>query len=211
MKDWTGNKTSTITTSGFHNNSKHDREQHDFYATNPLALEELLKREKFENVWECACGMGHLAEVLKKHKILGKASDLIDRGYGEQIDFLKTEIVWNGDIITNPPYSKSTAFIYKSLEILKENRRVAMLFPQRYLSSKTRFKLFTKYPPEKVYAFSGRISCALNGDFNLHSNSAVDYLWIIWRKGYKGETILRWIGEEETDTNQLKLFKGEKL
>ena len=87
-KDWKGNKTSSITTSGFHNNSLHDREENDFYATNPIALEKLLEKEKFENVWECACGKGHLSEVLKKYNIHGKSSDLVDRGYGEGGGFL---------------------------------------------------------------------------------------------------------------------------
>ena len=63
MKDWSGNKTSTITTSGFHNNSVHDRDSNDFYATDPIALEKLLKYETFNNVWECACGDGNLSEV----------------------------------------------------------------------------------------------------------------------------------------------------
>ncbi len=193
MKDWTGNKTSTITTSGFHNNSEHDREINDFYATSPIALEKLLEYESFDNVWECACGKGHLSEVLLDKGILGKESDLIDRGCGEVIDFLNHDIDWNGDIITNPPYKKSTEFVYKAIETLKESKRVAMFFPQRYLSSKTRYRLFTKYPPQIVYAFSGRVSCALNGNFGIHSNSAVDYLWIIWQKGFQGETKLKWI------------------
>ena len=192
-KDWTGNKTSTITTSGFHNNSKHDREEHDFYATGPLALEKLLKYEKFDNVWECACGKGHLSEVLKNNNILGKQTDLIYRGCGEILDFLNHNVDWSGDIITNPPYKTATEFVYKALETLKNDRKLAMIFPQRYLSSKRRYKLFTEHPPLFVYAFSGRVSCALNGNFMAHSNSAVDYLWIVWKKGFIGETILRWI------------------
>lgn len=193
MKDWTGNKTATITTSGFHNNSKHQREENDFYATSPVALEKLLQKEDFDNVWECACGVGNLSEVLKEKGIHGKSSDLINRNYGEIVDFLNEDINWEGDIITNPPYKTSTDFVYKALSILKNGRKLAMIFPQRYLSSKTRYKLFTQFPPKIVYAFSGRVACALNNDFSLHSNSAVDYLWIIWEKGYEGETILRWI------------------
>ncbi len=192
-KDWTGNKTATITTSGFHNNSDHDRETNDFYATSPIALEKLLEKETFINVWECACGTGNLSEVLKAKGIHGKSSDLVDRGYGEVIDFLNNDIDWQGDIITNPPYKTSTEFVYRSLSILKDSRKLAMFFPQRYLSSKRRYKLFTEYPPKVVYAFSGRVSCALNNNFNLHSNSAVDYLWIVWEKGFKGYTILKWI------------------
>jgi hypothetical protein len=59
---------------------------------------------KLENVWECACGQGHLAKVLDKKGLLGKASDLIDRGYGEVgIDFYNYRDTWSGDILTNPP------------------------------------------------------------------------------------------------------------
>jgi len=193
-KDWIGNKASTIRTSGFHNKkSKYERSSNDFYATDPIALEKLLERESFSNVWEAASGMGHLSKVLEQKGILGKKSDLIKRGDEEQIDFLHHNVNWQGDIITNPPYRLSTEFVYKAIETLKENRRVAMIFPQRYLSSKRRYKLFMQYPPQVVYAFSGGVSCALNGDFKAHPNSAVDYLWIIWQKGYKGETKLRWI------------------
>ena len=52
-------------------NPKAERQQEDFYATDPKALElflDKLKQDKIYlfNVWECACGQGHLAEVLKK-------------------------------------------------------------------------------------------------------------------------------------------------
>ncbi len=34
----------------------------------------------------------------------------------------------------------------------------------------------------------------MNGDFKTYKfNGAVAYAWYIWEKGYKGETILRWI------------------
>ena len=53
----------------------------------------LLKLESFENVWECACGEGHLSEVLKKNNIHGRSSDLINRGYSDELfDFLKLPI-----------------------------------------------------------------------------------------------------------------------
>lgn len=53
-KDWTGNKKSTFSTLGASNHSDNDREINDFYATDPKALELLLKLESFNNVWECA-------------------------------------------------------------------------------------------------------------------------------------------------------------
>ena len=57
-KDWTGKATDFVQTSGFANARKHDRQQHDYYATDPRALECLLEQEEFSNVWECAAGGG---------------------------------------------------------------------------------------------------------------------------------------------------------
>ena len=49
MKDWTGNKVSVINTNGYANNRKHKRQKHDFYATEPKAVELLLDLEDFTN------------------------------------------------------------------------------------------------------------------------------------------------------------------
>ena len=68
QKDWTGNKNSIFTTLGASNHAKEERQKHDYYATEPKAMELLLAEEKFSNViWECACGEGHLSKVLEKH------------------------------------------------------------------------------------------------------------------------------------------------
>lgn len=98
------------------------REENDYYATDPKAMTELLKYESFnKNVWECACGEGNLSEVLKAEGYNVFSTDLIDRGYQDEIlDFLKNERKFNGDIITNPPFKHTTEFILKSLEAIPE-------------------------------------------------------------------------------------------
>ena len=68
-KDWTGNTQSVMATLNASNHSEKERSKNDYYATPPLAVESLLEKEKFINVWECACGEGHISEVLKKHNI----------------------------------------------------------------------------------------------------------------------------------------------
>jgi len=37
--------------------------------------------------------------------------------------------------------------------------------------------------------------CAKNGDFESKKKegSAVAYAWYVWEKGYKGETVIKWI------------------
>ena len=82
-KDWTGNKNSIYKTLGASNHTDKERQVNDYYATEPKAMEILLEVETFnKDIWECACGEGHLSEVLIKygHNVL--STDLIDRGYG---------------------------------------------------------------------------------------------------------------------------------
>lgn len=194
-KDWTGNKKSVYVTLGSSNHTEEEREKYDFYATDPKALELLLKLEKFENVWECACGKGHLSEVLKKYNIHGKSSDIIDRGYGEVVDFLSIDTTdWNGDIITNPPFIYAMEFTKKALEIIPEGKRVAMFLRIQFLEGKERKELFKVCPPKLIYVASGRLNCAKNGNFDKYGKEggAACYAWFIWEKGFKGDSIIRW-------------------
>ena len=114
-KDWTGNQTSIYKTLGASSHSEKDREENDFYATEPKAIDLLCAVEKF-NEWilEPACGQGHLSKRLIENGYQVYSSDLIDRGYGIQYDFFETSS-WYGDIITNPPYKFAKEFIEKVL------------------------------------------------------------------------------------------------
>ena len=197
VKDWTGNKNSTFTCLGASNHSATERETHDFYATEPKALELLLDIEKFDPfVWECACGKGHLSEVLKSRGYIVYSTDLIDRGYGVGgVDFLQTTSPFDGDVITNPPYKFAQQFVEHALELIPDGRRVAMFLKLTFLESQNRRKLFDKYPPEYIYVSSKRLQCALGGDFEKYkagANTAVAYGWFIWRKGFTGEPRVRW-------------------
>lgn len=193
-KDWTGNQVAYVVTNGFANNNKHEREQDDYYATEPKATELLLKLDTFENVWEVACGGGHMADVLLNNGILGRASDKYFRGYepAEVRDFLDYHWGWDGDIITNPPYKYANQFIENALSNLKDGRKLALFLPIRYLEGKARKQLFAMYPPYKIWVSSGRLKCAIGGDFNNMKGSAVSYAWFVWHKGYEGETKLGW-------------------
>ena len=185
---------------GASNHSVHEREIHDYYATDPRALELLLDVETFSHhVWECACGSGHLCEVLKKHGYDVKYSDLIDRGYEgtEIVDFLSitnTDIAGDvpRDIITNPPYKRGKEFVMHALEISDPGVKIAMFLKVQFLEGKARRELFDKYPPKTIYVSSSRLNCAKNGDFNVLESSAVAYAWFIWEKGYTGDTIVKW-------------------
>ena len=106
MSDWIGNNKSIYVCNGASNHSQEERQMDDYYATEPKALELLLEIERFNPiVWECACGEGHLSKVLSERGYTVVSTDLVDRGYGTGgVDFMKISAIFDGDIITNPPY-----------------------------------------------------------------------------------------------------------
>ena len=180
---------------GASNHADHEREKDDFYATDPIATIKLCELEKFNtDIWEPACGMGHMSKVLAQHGYRVRSSDIVNRGYGDEIaDFLALDnIQWHGDIVTNPPYKHANAFVEKALQIVQEGSKVAMFLKLTFLEGKARKELFRKYPPQTVYVASSRIKCALNGDFNIGGSSVTAYAWFVWQKGYKGDTIIKW-------------------
>ena len=129
-KDWVGNAKSVFTCNGSSNHSEEERQVNDYYATEPRAVELLLEKEKFSNnIWECACGGGHMSEVLKKNGYCVYSSDLIDRHYQGTVvqDFLKSNGLNTMDIITNPPYKYAKEFAEHALDISAEGVKIAML------------------------------------------------------------------------------------
>ena len=182
-------------TLGASNHVKGKREENDYYATEPIAGHLLLEVEpELNNIWECACGEGHLAKVFDSYGKLGKATDLINRGYGSVEDFLFNTIPYhNGDIVTNPPFKYAQEFVENALARVDEGRKVCMFLKVLFLESKSRKELFTKYPPKVIYISSSRINCAKGGDFEKYTTKAIAYAWYVWVKGYQGETVVRWI------------------
>lgn len=180
---------------GASNHSLVERQTEDYYATDHKAVELLLEvMPELNNIWECACGEGHLAKVFDNAGKLARATDLINRGYGDIEDFLlNKELYHNGDIVTNPPYKHAQQFVEHALSLVDTGRYVCMFLKVLFLEGKARKKLFNQYPPKTVYISSSRINCAKNGDFNSYTSSAIAYAWFVWQKGFTGETVVKWI------------------
>lgn len=198
-KDWIGNAKSVFVCNGASNHTEEERQNEDYYATEPKATQLLLDKVKFSNViWECACGGGHMSDVLKQNGYAVYSTDLVDRGYEDTIvlDFLKFNTLNNLDIITNPPYKYAKEFVEHALDISNYGVKVAMFLKLTFLEGKARKKLFEKYPPKAVYVSSSRLQCAKNGDFEKYGKgvgTAVAYAWYVWEKGFNGKTIIEWI------------------
>lgn len=201
MADWTGNSNSIFKTLGASNHTDKEREQNDFYATDPVAIDLLTKKVELpKQVLEPACGSGCLSIRLEGLGHDVKSFDIVNRGFGMERDFFSiTEPPFSGDyaIVTNPPYKFALPFVLHSLELVPDGGLVCMFLKTTFAEGKGRYKdLFRKYPPLKVLQCVERVLCAKNGDFaamRAGGGSAVAYAWWVWQKGYKGQTTLDWV------------------
>ena len=184
-------------TLGASNHTASERAENDFYATEPKAADLLLDLFPFsKRIWECACGAGHLSKAFERrgHEVV--STDLYDRGYGTpDVDFLQCTELFDGDIITNPPYKSAQQFAEKALELVPEGHHVAMFLKLTFMEGQKRKDFFQRNPPKVVFVSSSRLQCAKNGDFQglaASGGSAVAYGWYVWEKGFDGDTALKW-------------------
>jgi hypothetical protein len=118
----------------------HEREPDDLYETPTWVTQVLLNWINFQRVWEPACGRGMIAKELARVGIDVAATDLREYGYGASgIDFLTCTDETSRDIVTNPPYSKSDAFVRKALKLTEKHQGVvAMLMRAEWDSALAR-------------------------------------------------------------------------
>lgn len=185
-----------FSTLGASNHVADERAANDYYATDPRAVEMLLQMETFAPViWEPACGEGHISKVLQAHGYEVISTDLIYRGFGdpEPLNFLEETLDgFEGDIITNPPYSVGLQFVERALESVRPGGKVAMFLKVQFLEGKRRGEFFKKSPPRSVYISHSRLACYKNGDLTTNPESAIAYAWYVWEKGFTGDPVIKW-------------------
>ncbi len=98
-----------------------------------------------------------------------------------------------GDIMTNPPFKVASGFVKKGLELLQKDRYLILLLRIQFAESKRRKNLYGSLC--RIYVHSERIYCAKGGDFEKikDGGSGMMYAWFVWKKGYKGETVIKWL------------------
>lgn len=178
----------------------------DYYATNPKAVEMLLNAHTFDGlrILEPCVGAGHIARVLKEAfpDAYYTFIDAVDRGYPDTkiVDFLKWEDN-NGyydTIITNPPYSLASEFIYHCYDKLQYGGQLAMFLKIQFLEGIKREELFRTLPPKYIYVFKKRM-CVFNNGLEFNPKTGKQWettfcnAWYVWEKGIKSEPIIRWI------------------
>lgn len=178
-------------------NKTNNRQTEDYYATEPAAADLLIAAEPglSKNIWECACGEGHLAKRFAECGFAVCGSDLVNRDYGVRHNFfdaVRAPFFGCGyDIVTNPPYKDAERFVAHGCDILSPGHLLCLFLKIQFLESVARDDLLNRYPPARIHVCRERIKCAKNGDFSAVKSSPTCYAWFVWQKGFHdGKTII---------------------
>lgn len=166
----------------------------DFFPTGPwitrTLFERVFKRLRIgtiENVWEPACGEGHMAEVMREYIPNVYATDIHDYGHGDATcDFLgdwvpafREDPDW---IITNPPYNGRTLeFVLRALNIAQSG--VAIFTATQWIAEGVdRYqRLYRERPPTLIAFFSERAPLH-KGRWEPQGRTQTAYCWVVWIK-----------------------------
>lgn len=191
------NRKSVFSCIGASNHSKYEREANDYYSTDESAITLLHKHNLLDRdvpYWESAVGGGRLARELKRlgYNVV-KETDLFDRGYGDSgVDFFKCQEVFQGNIITNPPYSFINDWIVHSIN-LASNKSYIFCRIQTIETINRYERIFKNNPPVYICPFVKRINCYRNDDTSF-KQSAVCYAWFIWDNQVDNQdTKVKWL------------------
>ena len=159
---------------------KNKRRELDFYPTPSEATQALINTGLIPkgNLWEPACGEGHMADVFKRNGYNVVSSD-INTTYGYVKNFLETEMPFpDCSIVTNPPFNISQDFIEHCGEL--NSPCFAMLLKSQYWHSKKRIALFEKYPPAYIFALTWRLDFCFG---ERGGAPTMECIWCVWIKG----------------------------
>jgi len=193
----TRNDVSVFKNIGASSHSSYEREKNDYYSTDESAITLLHNHgllDKDQPYWETAVGGGRLAKELKRlgYNVV-KETDKYDRGYGDSgVDFFRVHEVFEGNTITNPPYSYINDWILHSLKVT--SNKVYIFCRIQTIETIGRYKkIFKDDPPVYICPFVKRIQCYRNDDLSLNG-SAVCYSWFIWdNQDNSKETKVKWL------------------
>lgn len=151
----------------------------DWFVEPDWAVHGLFDMVEFQGpIWDPACGGGTIPRVAIARGYDARGTDLIDRGYGDQQDFLTGYLPPAGDIICNPPFTLVEPFLRRALA--SALYRVAFLLRLSWMEGRRRRWVWDETPLAEILPFAGRVSMPPGGSGIKAQGGAVAFAWFVW-------------------------------
>lgn len=184
--------------------SGYERTLNDHYVEPGWIVDALLDAEPFEGtIYDPACGGGNIPLRCRARGMESVGSDLVDRGFGETIDFFLVN-EQHDNIICNPPFSLAQKFVEHALE--RTSKKVAIIQRLAFAEGQKRRLFFESTPISRILV-SSRRACMPPGvgfkegqeaEWGALPNQpgrggAIAYAWFIWTRHHKGPPTFGWL------------------
>jgi hypothetical protein len=169
-----------------------EREENEHYVEPSWVSSRLLDEEKFDGpIDDPCCGFGTIPLNAIARGLEATAGDIVYRGFSCDVtDFLESG--WaRVNIICNPPLNIADKFALHALEVA--TRKVAIVFPVAHLNA-AHWLIGT--PLETVWLMTPRPSMPpghVIASGKKPGGGKMDYCWLVWRKGFDGTPVLKWL------------------
>src|SRR5215469_9845072 len=173
----------------------------DLYETPPVAVHALLRVEKLPHrLWEPACGLGNIVNVLRAagHEVL--ASDLVD--YGNPTHFYRRDFLMEKlprgceGIVTNAPFKLVEHFVAHAIDLCP---LVIMLLRLAFFEAGAgptkkaalRRYVLDEHPPARIHVFRLRLPMMHRAEWaGRKANSGMAFASWIWDRSHSGPTVI---------------------
>lgn len=168
----------------------------DEYDTDPVAVHALMRVEKLPPlIWECACGRGNIAAVLRAAGHQVECTDINDRGCPGywRYNFLTQRSMPRdrfGAVLTNPPYASAERFISIGL---RHAPLVIMLLRLAFYESDGRSYLLDapRSKLARVHVFANRLPMMHRASWEgKKASSAMPFAWYVFDRNHTGPTTI---------------------
>ncbi|MDE2471887.1 MAG: hypothetical protein KGL35_24965 [Bradyrhizobium sp.] len=177
-----------------------ERHPEDWYVEPEWCSVQFFRQERFAgDIWEPSCGLGRIAIAARAAGHVCHATDLVDRGFGAQHDFRRTDRrVRVANIVSNPPFGIADDYVPLALELAEQ--KVAMLLPAKWVQGDKRSRWMETTPLRKVYFIAPRPSMppgpvVVAGE--APGNGTTDYAWFVWEHGHVGAPEIGWVRRDK--------------
>ena len=103
------------------------------------------------------------------------STDLVDRGFGQPVDFLKSTKPLASAIITNPPFNLADAFLQHA-QVILGIEDIAFILPLSFWSARSRVSSFHQFPPSFVLPMTWRMDNTGEG------RPTLNFMWCVWSR-----------------------------
>lgn len=183
-----------------------DRHPDDYYIEPEWCSARLFERHKFEGkIFDPSCGSGRIVQAAYRAGYVAGGADIVRRVAVDFpfviSDFLASKGHFD-NVVSNPPFKHcdtNADFVFVRRALEAACYQVALLLPAKFQYGDDRGRFLQTTPLEFVYCLTPRPSMPPGPVIEAGEkpgNGREDFAWFVWRHGYEGEPVVRWLSRD---------------